>query len=135
MKTTIDITAKRAILIFTLFLGLQIQLVMAKSPVNNSPSKNTLDLSTLAPVTPKEAAFDDVVPEKAPSMVSLAPVTPKEASFNDDDSSSEISTELLREVAPVTPKEADFNDASTDVDQDMTKIKFYAPLEADFSDF
>jgi hypothetical protein len=135
MKTTINIAAKRAILIFSLFLGYQIPVVIAKSPVNNSPAKTTLDLSALAPATPTEATFDDVLPEKAPSMVSLAPVTPKEATFDDEDSSPEISTELLREVAPVTPEEADFNDASPDTEPNITTVKFQAPPEADFSEF
>ncbi len=135
MKTTINIAAKRAILIFTLFLGSQIQLLMAKSPENSGPAKNIFDLSVLAPVTPKEATFDDVLPEKAPSMVSIAPVAPKEATFDDDDSSLEISTELLREVAPVTPAEADFDDASIDTGKDSSTVKFYVPLEANFSDF
>jgi len=135
MKTTIKIAAKRAILIFTLFLGFQIQLVMAESPANISLAKNTLGLSALAPDTPKEATFNDVLPEKAPAMVSLAPTAPKEATFDDDGSSFEISTELLREVAPVTPAEADFNDASSEADKNINAIKFCTPLEANFNDF
>jgi len=135
MKTTIIIAAKRAILIFTLLSGFQIQFVMAKSPENSSNTAKTLDITALAPVTPKEATFDDVLPEKAPSMVSLAPVTPKEATFDDDHSSPEISTEMLKEVAPVTPAEADFDDAFIDVHQDTATVNFIAPPEADFSDF
>ena len=158
MKTSIIIAAKRAILIFTLFLGFHIQLVMAESPANSSPAKNTLALSVLAPVTPKEATFDDVLPEKAPvmvslapiapkeatfddvlpekppSMVSLAPVTPKEATFDVDDNSPEISTEFLKKVAPVTPVEADFNDPSPDEGINTCTIKFNVPLEASFND-
>jgi hypothetical protein len=134
MKTTMNIAATRAILIFTLFLGLQIQLVMAGSPTNSSPVKNTLDLSVLSPVTPKEATFDDVLPEKPPSMVSLAPVTPKEATFDIDDNSPEISTEFLKKVAPVTPAEADFNDPSPDEGINTCTIKFNVPLEASFND-
>ena len=134
MKTTINITVKRAILIFTLFLGFQIQLVMAKSPENSSLAKNTFGLSTLAPVTPKGATFYDVLPEKAPSMFSLAPIMPKEATF-DDESSTEINSELLKKVAPVTPSEADFNDAPPESDKDISIVKFRAPLEANFSDF
>jgi hypothetical protein len=135
MKTTINITAKRAILIFTLFLGFQIQLVMAKSPENSSPAKNTLGLSILAPVTPKEATFDDVLPEKAPAMVSLAPIMPKESTFDDNDSSTEISSELLKKIAPVTPSEADFNDVSPETDKEINIVKFSVPVEANFSDF
>ena len=135
MKTTINIAAKRAILILSIFLGFQIQLVLAKSPLTSSPAKNTSDLSILAPVTPKEATFDDVLPEKAPVMVSVAPVMPKEATFNDDDISTDINSELLKKVAPVTPSEADFNDASPKADKDISIVKFRAPLEANFSDF
>jgi len=134
MKTIIFITAKRAILIFTLFSGFQIQLLMAESPEKNRPVKNTLDLSALASGTPKEAAFNDAIPAKAPSMVSLIFVVPNEATFDDENSSPEISTELLREVAPVTPAEADFEDSSIDNVQDTTTVKFYVPLEANFID-
>ena len=132
MKTTIIIAAKRAMLIFTLFSFFQIQQANAKSPGTRGPAKNIFDLSILAPVTPKEATFDDVIPEKAPSMVSLAPVAPKEATF--DDSSPEISMELLKKVAPVTPAEADFNDAVVDA-KDTVIVKFNVPFEANFSDF
>ncbi|MGA2823600.1 MAG: hypothetical protein ABSE72_08755 [Bacteroidales bacterium] len=135
MKTTINIAAKRAILIFTLLLGFQIQLVMAKSPENSSPVKNTPGLFTLAPVTPKEATFNDVLPEKAQAMVSLAPIMPKEATFNDYDSSNEISSELLKKLAPVTPSEADFNDISPETDIDINIVKFRVPMEANLSDF
>jgi hypothetical protein len=135
MKTTIHIAAKRAILIFTLLLGFQIQLVIAGSPSSSSPAKNTLDLSALAPVTPREATFDDILPEKAPSMVSIAPATPKEATFDDDDNSPEVSAELLKVTAPVTPAEADFNDASPEPDMDADAIKFFVPVEASFIDF
>jgi len=134
MKTTIYIAVKRAILIFTLILSFQIQHEMAKSPENSSPAKNTLGLYALAPVTPKGATFYDVLPEKAPSMVSLAPIMPKEATF-DDESSTEINSELLKKVAPVTPSEADFNDAPPESDKDISIVKFRAPLEANFSDF
>ena len=135
MKTTLYITAKMSILIITLFLGFQIQLVMAKSPTSSGTAKSTSDISALAPVTPKEATFEDGVPEKAPSMVSIAPTPPKEASFEYDDSSHEISTELLKEVAPATPAEADFNDAAPDADKDRKALRFTTPGEASFSDF
>lgn len=135
MKTTIYIAAKRAILIFTLLSGLQIQLVMAKSPENSSPAKNTSDISALAPVTPKEATFNDVLPEKAPVMVSIAPVAPKEATFDEDDTAPDISAKMLKEVAPVTPSEADFNDASPETSNNFKTIKFTPPAEASFNDF
>ncbi len=133
MKTTIIIAAKRTILILTLFSVFQIQQVNAKSPEKTGPANNTFDISILAPVTPKEATFNDVVPEKAPSMVSIVPVAPKEATF-DEDNSLEISTELLKVVAPVTPVEADFDDAVINT-KDTGTVKFNVPIEASFSDF
>lgn len=135
MKTTINIAVKRTILIFSLFLGFQIQLIMAKSPENSSPAKNTPGLSNLAPVTPKEATFNDVLPEKVPAMVSLALIMPKEATFDDNDSSNEISSELLKKIAPVIPSEADFNDVPTETDKVINIVKFCFPIEANFSDF
>jgi hypothetical protein len=135
MKTTIIIAAKRAILIFTLFSVFQIQQVNAKSPGNRGPEKNIFDFSILAPVTPKEATFDDVVPEKAPAMVSVAPATPKEATFEDADSAPEISTEFLKKVAPETPREAEFNDPSPDAKQQVPSVIFSVPTEALFIDF
>ena len=42
------------------------------------------------------------------NLSKLAPLTPKEADFNDENTAMEINFKLL---APVTPKEADFNDA------------------------
>jgi hypothetical protein len=135
MKTTITIAAKRAVLILILFLGFQIHQAIAKSPINSSPAKSTIDLATLAPVVPKEATFDDVLPEKPPVMVSVAPVPPKEATFEEDDNGAGISNEFLREVAPVTPQEADFNDSLPETGNPSDTIKFDTPAEASFSDF
>ena len=134
MKTTLNIAAKRAIVIFTLFSGLQVQLLMAHS-VSAGPAKNNLDYTTLAPVTPKEATFSDNIPE-ARTYINLAPVTPKEATFNDDDySENEITNEFLRLVAPVTPDVADFEDADENSVKDTAEVIFSIPREADFSDF
>jgi hypothetical protein len=134
MKATVTTAAKRAILIVTLFMGFQVQFLMANPPSVSHPVNNSIDLSALAPVTPREATFDDIVPEKAPSMVSIAPSTPVEATFDDYDSSTEISLELLREVAPLTPAEADFNDDMPDPDLNTYTVKFTVPAEAIFSD-
>jgi hypothetical protein len=59
---------------------------------------------------------------------------PQEATFEDDETSVEISNELLREVAPETPSEADFNDAAPEPAKDATAVKFNVPIEATFSD-
>jgi len=63
------------------------------------------DVTYLAPVTPVEANFSDVVPEKNIDLTILAPVTPSEADFNDDIENQALN---LSALAPVTPAEADF---------------------------
>jgi hypothetical protein len=138
MKTTINIAATKVLLIFFIFLGIQPQFAMAKSPVNDGPSKTTFELIILAPNIPKTATFEDLVPEKSTTPLSLAPIVPKEATFDDEYSSVEISNELLKETAPVTPAEADFNDALPDpgkVGKDIKDVKFVVPFQAGFEDF
>jgi hypothetical protein len=137
MKTKINIAATKAILIFFLVSGLQLQYLMAKSPVNSGPSKATFELIVL-PNAPKAATFEDLVPERSTSPLSLAPIIPKEATFDDDDSSIEVSSELLKEVAPVTPAEADFNDLVPDSSKDgkdVKDVKFIVPFQTGFEDF
>jgi hypothetical protein len=63
------------------------------------------NVTNLAPVTPVEADFSDVVPEKNIDLIILAPVTPLEADFND---SIEVQALNLYVLAPVTPVEANF---------------------------
>ena len=65
----------------------------------------TLNVTNLAPVTPVEADFSDVVPEKNIDLTILAPVTPSEADFNDNIEDQALN---LSALAPVTPAEADF---------------------------
>ena len=67
----------------------------------------------LAPVTPKEAFFNDVEPLPATEIIRLAPITPKEAIFEDSASESiiqSIKPVNLGKVIPITPKEAEFED-------------------------
>ena len=63
-----------------------------------------MDFSNLAPVTPVEAAFEDVVSE-IPNFSDLAPVTPAVASFSDFDDAVTLRIDLL---APASPMVADF---------------------------
>ncbi len=135
MKTTTVIAAKQAILIFTLFLGFQIQNAFAKSPVNSDPSKSTLYLSTFVPVTIKVPSSYNLLPENMLNLIALAPKAPKEATFNDDDNSTEISSELLKKFAPEPPTEADINDSSIQVEVNMKPLKFTVPLEANINNF
>jgi len=63
------------------------------------------NVAILAPVTPVEADFYDIVPEKNIDLTILAPVTPSEADFNE---TTEDQVFNLSALAPVTPAEADF---------------------------
>jgi len=65
-------------------------------------------LRILAPSTPREATFEDQADaeKKIPDPSSLTPLTPKEADFNDVEASD--STTLM--LPPSTPKEADFEE-------------------------
>jgi len=64
-----------------------------------------MDFSHLAPVTPVEAAFEDVIYE-IPNFSDLAPVTPAVASFSDFDDTTTLSIDVL---APAIPMVADFD--------------------------
>ena len=65
----------------------------------------SFDFTALSPVTPIEADFSDVVPEKNLDLTILTPVTPVEADFNDN---IDTLTFNLNALAPATPAEADF---------------------------
>jgi hypothetical protein len=135
MKTTTVIAAKQAILIFTLFLGFQIQNIMAKSPVNSDPAKSTMYPSTFVPVSTKASSSYNLLPENMLDMMALAPKTPKEATFDNDDNSTEISPELLKKFAPEPPAEAIINDSTLQGELNINSIKFLVPLEANINNF
>ena len=65
----------------------------------------------LAPASPSEADFNDLVPEADISNTILVPVTPKEATFNDETYIGSIDEEpLLKSLSPSAPNEAGFED-------------------------
>ena len=136
MKTKMNISVKRAILILTIISGFQISMLQAKSPEKIGPSLKSSDFTSYAPVTPKEAYFNDIIPEKAPVMVNIAPETPKEATFNDDDNTPVESPQFLSTLAPVTPPEADFNDSNPTDEASLvlTVARPNTPTQASFDD-
>ena len=135
MKTILNTTAAKAILIFTLSIGFQIQQTNAKSPANFSPSRNSKNTSISAPITPKEATFKDGVPESSTLVISFSQLIPKEATFNDaSDSAIEITPAFLKKVAPVTPLEADFDDILQETNI-AGPLNFTFTSEAEFSEF
>ena len=102
MKTTIINSAKQTILIFALILGLQFSHAMAKSAFGE-PTKNNLVLSTMVPLTPKVSSPVYMLPDNTINLSVLAPSTPKEAAYSDADILNDPTPELLKKLAPVTP--------------------------------
>ena len=80
-----------------------------------------------APVTPKEAIFEEFMPSAELSV--LAPATPNEASFEDQDDDINIS-----DLAPLTPDSADFNEDGTESFPDLRSLAPVTPKEADFTE-
>jgi hypothetical protein len=100
---------KTKIIIILSFLALNLNFALAG---NDKPAefKTQTNVSKLAPVTPQEATFNDIVPEPSVTLTSLAPVAPKEATFGDEpNSGTMISDDMLKSLAPSAPKEADFS--------------------------
>jgi hypothetical protein len=121
MKTTITILA-------TLFI-LQINFLFAGNdgiPLNTNKEMNFRIILLLAPVTPREATFEDVTPLK--EVILLSPVTPKEASFEDE------SEDLTISLAPEPPSEADFDDDDALLNADVVSLAPSTPATADFTD-
>ncbi len=120
-------------------LGLQFNTLFAAVTFNESTllSKDALTgiaLTILAPVTPAEATFDDVVETSFTGfeISALAPAVPMIADFSDGAPVAEFSTVTL---APVTPKEADFEDAAADgYTTPAGELSPATPASADFED-
>ena len=85
----------------------------------------------LAPVTPADAAFEEVTDLVAFSLdfLFLAPAIPEEADFSDFVTEQNFDLAIL---APVTPAEADFNDAIEDQVFDLSALAPATPAVADF---
>jgi hypothetical protein len=96
---------KTTTMILAAFLSLHVSLLFAGNETdmnNNTPGTITLSITSLMPVTPSEATFEEVnIP--GIDFNALAPDTPSEATF--EDTVQAISIESL---APKTPGEATF---------------------------
>ena len=122
---------KTKIIITIALLALNLNFALAgksSNPKQGNPVefKTDLSISMLAPVTPKEASFNDIVPEPTADVSIFAPSTPKEASFDDEvNPGTVICKNVLKNLAPVTPKEADFNNGSINpaADEDNLTVK------------
>jgi len=125
---------KATTIIIAAVLALQVSFLFADnnevvSTANNESCFGTI--STLAPVTPGEATFEETTFTEAfaYNVTSLAPVTPVEADFFDVVPEKNIDLTIL---APVTPSEADFNDNIEDQTSNLSALAPVTPAEADF---
>ena len=84
---------------------------------------SAVSMMTLAPSTPVEATFEEVIVDN--TFFGLSPVTPEFASFED------FSVELVSvmDLSPVVPSEADFSDT---VEFSINQLAPITPFEADF---
>jgi hypothetical protein len=125
---------KATSIIIAAVLSLQFSLLFAgndetRSIANNEAVSNSL--TTLAPVTPVEASFEDAELTNTfnYSISVLAPVTPVEADFSDVVPEKNIDLTIL---APVTPAQADFSDNTENLAADFSALAPLTPAEADF---
>ncbi len=120
MKTTNNIITMKTISLLAVVIVLHINTIFAAGnsrEANYTVTSSALTgLSTgLAPVSPKEATFEDVADRKAEAPVNvftvslLAPVTPVVADFEDEPAANDEL--LVKSLAPVTPVNADFEDS------------------------
>jgi hypothetical protein len=92
-------------------LALNAGITFANSDISFSESRTTeRSLISLAPVSPAEAEFSDLVPEADAPVALLMPVTPKEATFEEDSFCTDQDNALLSILSPTTPAEADFEE-------------------------
>jgi hypothetical protein len=93
--------------------------------LTRTPGETIPDLTSLVPVTPAEAEFEEVTTETI-DLNSVAPVVPAEAEFEEM-----VPVIDLGSLAPVVPAEAVFPDT---VDQTI-EISSLAPVTPLFADF
>lgn len=129
---------KTAILTISVIFLLSIRTVFAgndlESPGVNASITESL-LKILAPVTPKEANFDEesLSMDKNLTIGSLVPITPKTAAFDDILPTEMSLKELLQLLAPKSPKEVDFNDPLESINN-LLQFRPVTPKEALFED-
>ena len=121
---------KSATIIIAAVLTLQVSTILASNNrsgnITNNETVNSTFL-TLAPTTPTEADFSDIVPEADFNYAHLAPVTPSVADFNDF---VPVVTSTI-DLSPEPPASADFEETFTDYFSTVSLIPV-TPAVADF---
>ena len=136
---------KAIIYILTAFFVMNFTLLSAGNPkiiilqVNGSTFRISYydDYSNLAPVTPKEAFFNDSEPRPLSEINRLAPITPKEATFEEINAESGTITMnplILKKISPVTPKEAEFEETFSESINENIVLTPTTPLAASFEE-
>ena len=77
---------KTTTIIIAAVLTIQFNALSADNPGKENSFKNdaiSTHATALAPVTPSEADFSDLLPEPLVSLAAMAPTAPAEADFND----------------------------------------------------
>ncbi len=115
---------KATTIIIAAALTLSLNVLYASNDNITAPVANTnttITLTSLAPIVPMEATFEDAI--DMTDFASLAPSTPTEAQFEDISYESVAALNL----PPVTPVIADFED-----ELDFNSLAPIIPVEADF---
>jgi hypothetical protein len=99
-KMTLTIAAILTLQAGVLFAGIDNDGVNA-----STASLSSVNIATLAPATPAEAAFEDIIPSNN-DLFLLAPVTPSVADFTDLPDSASVADPGV--LSPAPPAEADF---------------------------
>ena len=120
---------KATTIIIASVLALQVNILLAGNEATLGPVTNetaTITLASLAPSTPTEVTFEEVV--EMNEFANLAPMIPSEATF--EDMPSEIAS--IVDLAPMTPTVAEFEDAVDMITVNVIDLAFVTPDEADF---
>ena len=122
---------KTTTIIIAAVLSLQFSALSADNPegkVVTESSGISVNTIILAPVTPLEADFSDVIPEPVEKILTLAPLSPSEADFNDNAPEKIVNTP---DLAPETPSSADFQEMIP-IQENTSILVPVTPAEADF---
>jgi hypothetical protein len=133
MKTKIGLIIAITAFNYNLVTGSGNLFALPDSPVELNTSS---ELLSAAPVTPKEATFDEEVTgyEINNNIILIVPTAPTEAFFEDNTPEVIINDYTL--LAPSTPKEASFDNESDGLSQDdEALLQLLAPTVPSVADF
>lgn len=91
-------------------VGLQVSTVNAGTPKGSSAPNAVFVVTSLAPVVPAVADFNDMPLEISDIYSTLQPVAPKETSFDDSGMEAYAVLNLVNTLRPEVPEEAGFDD-------------------------